>query len=164
MLLGTRLGRARGGRTCPGSTASTPATPATRRWSLLLVGAWRNQLQFLELLLGSRLALLLPTLLAALGLLLSLLLLLLLLGPFAALGASLFLTAAARLLLTASRPLFSLPLVAADLAGLLLELADLLLHEAARLLFVARTALVPTAVRAALPPLGVCPFAAGAED
>lgn len=73
-------------------------------------------------------------------------------------------TAAPRLLLPAARLLFPLPLVATDLAGPLLELPDLLLHEAAGLLIVTGTDLVTAAERTALPPFRVRPFAAGAED
>lgn len=110
--------------------------------------------------------LLLATLLAALILLPLLLLLLFLLRTFAALLAALrlLLAPASRLLLTAAGSLFALALVAPDLAGFLLELPDLLLHEAAGLLVVARTDLVASAVRAAFPPFRVRPFAAGAED
>jgi hypothetical protein len=49
-------------------------------------------------------------------------------------------------------------------AGTLLMLADLLLHESARLLIEFRAELVVTAVGTALPTFGVGPFTTGAED
>jgi hypothetical protein len=49
-------------------------------------------------------------------------------------------------------------------AGALFELPHLLFHVAARLLVELRTHLVMPAVRAALPPLGIRPFAPGAQD
>jgi hypothetical protein len=50
-------------------------------------------------------------------------------------------------------------ILASHLAGALLELADLLLHEPPRLLVEAVAQLVVTAVRAALPPFGIGLFA-----
>ena len=54
--------------------------------------------------------------------------------------------------------------LAAHLAGALLVLADLLLHEPPRLLVETDTQLVMTAVRTALPSFGIGLLAAGAED
>jgi hypothetical protein len=53
---------------------------------------------------------------------------------------------------------------AACLASALLELAELLLHETARLLILARADVVMPAIRAAFPSLGIGFLAAGAED
>jgi hypothetical protein len=55
-------------------------------------------------------------------------------------------------------------LLSARLPRALLELPDLLLHELPRLTVLLRAHFVVTAVRAALPPFRVRPFAACTED
>jgi hypothetical protein len=96
-----------------------------------------------------------------------LLLLLLLLGTFpvapAWLLALLVASAAAASRLVAIAAAFLFPR-AAGLAGALLELADLLLHVAARLGVLPGAQLVVTAVGAALPPLGIGALTAGTQN
>lgn len=163
-LLGTLRRWRPAGRTR--SPASTPATTAAGR-RILRLGPRLNDLQFLELLLGPRLTLrLLGALLSALGLRLLLLFGLLLTLTLSARRSPLrlLLPTASGLLLSAARLFVALALVTTDLAGPLFELADLLLHEAPRLLIMARADLVTAAERTAFPPFGVRPFTAGAED
>lgn len=72
-----------------------------------------------------------------------------------------------RLLLPATCALFALSAAAllfANAPGPLFELADLLFHVAAREVRVFGPEKIVTAIRAALPPLGVGLFAAGADD
>jgi hypothetical protein len=70
-------------------------------------------------------------------------------------------TAAALLFTSAAAAALILP---RSLPGALLELAHLLLHVAASLRVLLRAELVVTAVRAALPALGIGTFAARAKD
>lgn len=145
------------------TSATTPAAAFTLRLLLLCVRLLRGLLLLLcALLLALLFALLLLLLLTLLLLLLLLIALLLLPLLLALLVASLLLLAA--LLLTFFLLLTLFVFRSGRLSSALLELTDLLVHVAARLVVLLRTHLVVTAVRTAFPPLGIGLFAGGAEN
>lgn len=156
LLLLLRSGAFHRSRTTATGAAASATSPFAARCLLQFAGD-----RGLRLLLGR--TRLLRTLPAAALLLPLLLLRLLLLRTF---SVALLLLAGARSALVAAlalplaRPAARAPLfLAAYLAGALLVLPDLLLHEPPRLLVEAEAQFIVTAVRAALPPFGVGLFA-----
>ncbi|MGN6183484.1 MAG: hypothetical protein ACTHQM_07500 [Thermoanaerobaculia bacterium] len=146
------------------TSATTPAAAFALRLLLRCVWLLRGLLLLLRALLLALLFTLLLLLLLTLFLLLLLLLIALLFLPLllALLVASLLLLAA--LLLTFFLLLTLFVFRSGRLSSALLELTDLLVHVAARLVVLLRTHLVVTAVRTAFPPLGIGLFAGGAEN
>ncbi|HEX6160981.1 MAG TPA: hypothetical protein VF111_12495, partial [Thermoanaerobaculia bacterium] len=151
-MLTLRRGGAIGSATAATAAALPAGSPFLGSAGVLLLQFRIARLLLLLLLLAT--ALLLGT--AALALLLRLLLL-----PAAL---RLLLPAALRTLAAAGAASASFFPLRRRLAGPLLELADLLLHEAAGLLVLFRAQLVVPAIGAALPPLGVSLFAGCTGD